>query len=132
MTEKNKKKLFVAILIILSVGFVYWGLWRKWQIEKRYKITVGQLYHYSFGGRGNAGGFWVDFKITIGGKQYNSSTRYLTDDFNCNNDFIGKTFPVVYSPDHPSISSMLIIPSDFARYHYAYPDSLNWVKKYIK
>lgn len=131
MVKKNKTKLFVVIFI-LTVGLIYWGFWRKWQIENKNEITVGQVYHYSYAGRGNAGGFWVDFKITINGKEYHSSTRYLSEDFNCNNDFIGKTFPVVYNPGHPSISSILIIPSDFAHYNYAYPDSLNWVKNYIK
>ena len=132
MTERKKTRLFVVVFILLSTALVCWGYWRKLQIETKHEITVGRIYHYSYVGRGNGGGIWVDFKIEINRKEYNSSTRYLTDDFNCNNDFIGKTFPAVYNPDHPSISSILIIPSDFARYNYPFPDSLNWVKKYIK
>lgn len=131
MTEKRKTRVFIILFLISTLVYVGWGFWRKWQIEKSHTIVVGKIYRYAYGGRGNAGGFHVDFKTIVNGKEYDASSRYLTSDFNCSNDFIGKTFPVIYNPKHPSISSILIIPSDFARYNYQYPDSLNWVKKYI-
>jgi hypothetical protein len=132
MNERKKTRLFAIAFAICALAFIGWGFWRKWQIVKSHKIGIGKIYRYTYGGRGHAGRFFVDFRTTIDGREYTGSSTYLMEDFNCNDDFIGKTFPVVYSPEYHSISSMLIIPSDFARYNYPYPDSLNWVKKYIK
>ena len=132
MNENRKSALFIILLLVGCVIFVAIGFWRRWKIEKSHKVDIAQIYNYTYGGRGNAGRLYVDFTMNIKGKEYKSSSGYLTTDFNCNKHFLGKTFPVVYNPDNPSISSILIIPEDFARYGYSFPDSLKWVLQYKK
>ena len=132
MKGKNKRILFIVLLVGLGVVFILWGFWRKWQIEKSHQISSGRIYNYYYGGRGNAGHFFIDFILNIQGKEYKGSSTYLMKDFDCDRKFIGKTFPVVYNPDNPSTSSILIIPEDFSRYGYSFPDSLKWVLQYKK
>ncbi len=46
-------------------------------------------------------------------------------------EFIGKYFPVMYDPKFGT-SQLLVEPDDFKEFNLPYPDSLNWVLKYIK
>jgi hypothetical protein len=52
------------------------------------------------------------------------------NDFRGNRDFEGKYFPVMYDPKLGS-SQLLIVPSDFKKFHIPFPDSLQWVLSYI-
>lgn len=42
------------------------------------------------------------------------------------NDFLGKTFPAMYSPNK-DILNILLTPKDFEKFKMPFPDSLNWV-----
>ena len=41
-------------------------------------------------------------------------------------DFIGKTFPAMYSPNKNNLK-ILITPADFKKFKIPFPDSLDWV-----
>jgi hypothetical protein len=43
-----------------------------------------------------------------------------------------RSFPAVYVPNNPSISSLLITPDDFKKFGYDFPDSLVWILPYLK
>ena len=45
-------------------------------------------------------------------------------------DFIGKTFPAMYSPNKDNLE-VLITPKDFKKFKIPFPDSLNWVIPYV-
>jgi len=49
-----------------------------------------------------------------------------------NDDFVGRYFPVMYSPNLGGQSQLLITPDDFIRFNLPYPDSLKWVLVYLK
>ena len=46
--------------------------------------------------------------------------------------FVGRSFPVIYNINDPSMSEILVFPSDFAKFKLKYPDSLEWVNKVFK
>jgi hypothetical protein len=45
--------------------------------------------------------------------------------------FSNRWFPFVYKKDETSLNRILIEPSDFKKVNLPFPDSLNWVKKYV-
>lgn len=45
---------------------------------------------------------------------------------------INKEFPIIIDSLNVSNSYILVSPSDFNRFNISFPDSLNWIKKYIR
>ena len=134
MNQKNIKIVWILFLILLTAGIVVYALRAKKHLERNNLITVATIHSCQNGSRGNAGGFFLNFTITVVGKDYNSSSSYLNNElsfFAAEKYFVGKTFPAVYSPSNPSVSSLMITPKDFARYNYSFPDSLHWVLQYF-
>lgn len=132
MTRKNQHLLYTTAILILTGSFIYWGIWRKSQLKNQHDVVIGKIYSFSYNARGNAGCFFVNFRYQIKEKEYCASKGYLTSDFHHDEEFVQKHFPIVYNSQHPSIASILIIPADFAQYNFIFPDSLNWVRKYIR
>lgn len=46
------------------------------------------------------------------------------------NDFIGRSFPVLFKKDDPSVNELLMSQVDFRRFNKPFPDSLRWVMEY--
>jgi hypothetical protein len=135
MNQKFRDIISRSILLAICLAGVLWGITRRTNLEKNHKFSVAYTYDCSSGGRGNGGGIYIDYIITLDGKKYKSSSRYLTDEISiddCRNYFIFKTFPVAYSPSNPSNSQLLIRPKDFEHFGVSFPDSLAWVLKFIK
>ena len=134
--NKRTGNVLAAILIFgFCIGLVAYGFWAKRKLENRHQLTVALTQKVTGGGLGNAGRLFLDYTLEVKGKLYKGSNVFLTNELNWNDAeqyFIKKTFPSVYNPDNPSISLMLITPKDFSRFGYKFPDSLNWVKSFIK
>jgi len=123
------------ILIVLCIAAGTWGIIRQKTLKNNHKVCVAYVYKYTAGGRGNAGGIWIDYTIGINGKTYNGSSLYRMSDMSSStvaNSVLYKTFPAVYNPANPLLSSLMIIPKDFKKYGYTFPDSLNWLLHYLK
>jgi hypothetical protein len=45
--------------------------------------------------------------------------------------FEGRFFPAIYEPK-TGLNELLIFPDDFEKYKIKFPDSLNWVRPYLK
>ena len=134
MSQKNIKIAWVVFLIIGTIGIVVYTLWAKNNLKKNHLITVATIHTCQNGSRGNAGRFFLNFTITLNGKEYSSSNSYLDNElsfFAAEKYFVGKTFPAVYYPSKPSLSSLLVTPKNFAHFGYSFPDSLNWILQYI-
>ncbi|MCW3075354.1 MAG: hypothetical protein JWP69_2423 [Flaviaesturariibacter sp.] len=68
-----------------------------------------------------------EYEFVYNGKSYlNSSLAGVTN----SSEFIGKTFPVRFSPESGK-SEILITLRHFEKYNLTYPDSLEWVKNYF-
>ena len=131
MTSKTKRYLLGLLLLVFIVGMVTWGFIQRTTIRKSHALTTARVYRYSSGGRGNAGGTWIDFTINVNAKTYSGTTRFLTSELSgttIEKYLLHKTVPAVYSPENPSISHLLLRPKDFERWGYQFPDSLLWVE----
>ena len=135
MTQKKANTVLGILLLTFCLIGSIWGILRKNTLEQNYKLTIAKPISFTAGGRGNAGGIWIDYLLDINGKQYKGSSRYLTNEItteNLRNFILFKTFPAAYSPSNPSNSSILITPRNFTNYGYTFPDSLTWVLQYFQ
>lgn len=103
------------------------GILRQKKLNEGHILGQATVYDYSIGGRGNAGGVWLDFAFTINGETFRSSSLYSSTELDAsfiNKHVIRKTYPIVYNQDNPAIAHLLLLAEDFKKYGYAYPDSL--------
>src|SRR5450755_4868221 len=98
---------FIVAAILLSGLFIWFSLSRK-QLLKDRKISVARI---------------------EGSSALSSSEINFQE---VKSFLLNRTFPVIYSPNYPKNNYILIRPEDFNRFNYSFPDSLNWVLKYIR
>ena len=78
------------------------------------------------------GDFSIVYSFTFNGRQYKNDYTYSELLLRYQNNFDGKVFPVIYLPEDPTINYLLVTPNSFKEYDKSFPDSLNWVKLYMK
>jgi hypothetical protein len=72
------------------------------------------------------GGIHINYEFYYKGKKIKGSGLYFIRN-KYMNEFENRTFPVIYTPDNPTLKQMLIMKSDFNDFDLQYPDSLKWV-----
>ena len=124
-----RKKIVIGSLKILLFAFcgayIFWGFYDRNKLQKKHLLTIGKIDNLS---QGKGSSLSVHFTFYAKGEVRENSGGYTTSDFSSsdfNNYFLGKTFPVVYNPDDPSISAIMLFPKQFKLYGYQFPDSLN-------
>lgn len=117
---------FVSICIII-------GLKSQCNLTSKHLLGIAKIGACGVGG-GRTSGFWIDYTLEVNGERFENSSLYDIDELTIpmvRKYFIGKTFPAAYYPSNPSNSHLLILPEDFEKFGYKFPDSLNWVKVLI-
>jgi hypothetical protein len=135
MNAQRKNRILGFLLLVFCAAGVIWGIFRQNRLKGNHKIGMGEVTDFTSGGRGNAGGIWINFVLTVKGREYKGSSRYQTSqisDHDLRNHILNRSFPVAYDPSNPSVSSLLIIPKDFSRFGHPFPDTLTWVLRYFK
>ena len=128
-------KVIGYIVILLFVFIVIYTTVRRYNLKTEYLIGQGVIVKAAGKGGKSAGGFNVDFYLSLDGKRYKGSNLYGFDQINApmiNRFFIGKQFPVAYYKNNPHNNQVLILETDFQKFNLPYPDSLNWVKGLTK
>jgi len=135
MRLKKINTVLGLMLIVLCIAAGTWGIIRQKTLKNKHKVCVAYVYKYTAGGRGNAGGIWIDYIIEVNGKTYSGSSLYRMSDVSSSTVeryVLHKTLPAIYNPANPSLSSLMIIPRDFNNNGYTFPDSLSWLLPYFK
>ena len=128
------KFLGYTIFIALIFGF-FWAEVGQCNLKNKYLIGEAVIINADARGGTSSGGFWIDFVLIIGDKYYNGSSMYHLNKLKVRmvrKFFIGRRFPVAYYRKNPNNNQLLILESDFQKFHLPYPDSLNWVKDLTK
>lgn len=121
-----KRNFVVAIIIaIVLIGFYLWGSWANYELEKNGILLNATTSHWVYGTKTRG----LEYVFFYKGKEITYDNPF--EKFVGDKDFENKNFPVMYDPKSGS-SQLLIEPSDFKRFKLSFPDSLNWVLKYIK
>jgi hypothetical protein len=122
---KNKNKLAMIIFFVL-VGFcVTYALIRVNDLKKNGIIVRGKILGTGFSAKSSV--MLFDYEFQYNGRWFkNDSPSGVTNP----EEFVGKMFPVYFSPKTDR-SEILITPRHFGRYGLPYPDSLEWVRRYL-
>ena len=127
MTQRQKNFLYGGLLLGFCVVAGTIGIIRQKKLNASHILGQATVYDYSIGGRGNAGGVWLDFVFAVDDKTFRSSSLYSTTQLDASfisKHLIKKTYPIVYNRDNPAIAHLLLLAEDFKKYGYVYPDSL--------
>jgi len=122
----GKQNLISFIIIVITLGG---GLFLTYYYSNDLKhngvIVTTKILNVNSGGK-MPGGF--NCLVKYNGKLFErpSGTSIYRGRF----DFVGKTFPAIYSPNTNSLK-ILITPGDFEKFNIPFPDSLKWVLSYI-
>lgn len=118
-----------AFIIYVIVTYVFAS--RQASILLKYhKITNGVIVECKFLPK-TGGDTKIFYQYIVNQKLVNDDRRSPLKDYKSAKKLIGKNFPVVYNDENSELSYLLITPQEFEKYGYTFPDSLNWVLKYI-
>ena len=124
--------LLVVVVLLFVIAAINFIKKKKFNNELRYQrsfvtgmVVKGQL-------RPKSGkSLDVYFTFVVNGKTFRSESLvngiYLKD---FNNNFLNRSFPVIFSPKNIEKNEILITPDKFKRFNLLFPDSLRWVLKY--
>lgn len=123
MRNQNKLALFIFIAFV-AICFSY-VFFRSNDLKKNGIIVNGKILNDVFATKSSVMQF--EYEFAYDGTYYKNNSPAGVTNFTA---FIGKIFPVRFSPKTGN-SEILITPRHFKRYEIHYPDSLDWVKKYL-
>ncbi|HEY5367860.1 MAG TPA: hypothetical protein VIJ75_02620 [Hanamia sp.] len=78
------------------------------------------------------GDFAIDYRFIVNGKSFEDQHSYSELLMRYQNNFLNRTFPVIYLPQNPSINYLLVTPQSFKEYNKDFPDSLQWIMQYMR
>jgi hypothetical protein len=122
--------IFILILLLLLVGFFV-----QKSVENRKVVELIKKSNYT---NGSFTGEITDYKKGSNGPYY--VCEYMVDGIiyralapvhmvrNLRPRLFSQPFPVIFDSTNHSNGRVLIFPSDFEKYHLAFPDSLHWVR----
>jgi len=117
--------LFIVVLLLISY---LRGCHNTKTIKEDTKIENGLIFNYHL----EYGGFKrIKYEFNYNNKHFEND-ELLNGDWVNASSLVNKWFPVVFSVKSPENNEMLITPDDFAKYNIPFPDSLEWVKQYVK
>ena len=129
---KKEKAVTILVMVFIIMVIIVTSIIRDSNTKKLIKhgvITIGLVYDVSLTYRGY---FDPHYTFTINGKQYKNDIDFIEILPRYQNNFINKTFPVIYFPEDPNINYLLLTPNSFEKYDKEFPDSLEWIRKYMR
>jgi len=79
--------------------------------------------------------YYVDYYFFVNQDRYNGvysiEKNIISKSFFIEN-FAGHRFPIIYCCNEINNNRLLILPEDFNEFNIPFPDSLNWVKQFIR
>jgi len=108
---------FKIVAFIISLFIVFFiklcADYNNRRLDNNHKLGLGTPFRCYANGRGNGGKLDIDFRIQVNGKEFESTKMFLTSKMSvvdCEQYFIGRSFPVTYYPPNPSNSELLLLP----------------------
>ena len=129
----SKMKKIVSVIILgFCIIWVVYGLYVGKRLREDHKIGTGTVISTNKAGRGKHGPY-LTYEYRIKEEFITAGNNWQEFEFSTSHYLVGRTFPVVYRKGLLGYDDYLLItPEDFKAYGYDFPDSLNWVLKYIK
>ena len=138
LTSMKKVNKYVAIgFCILTIIMIFYAQLiskpRLSRLKKNYIIDVGFTYSHIWGTWHKNSPPSLKYKYWINGKEYKDDIQIKKIRPSVLGiHFIYKSFPVAIDSTDLSNSKILVTPDDFKEFNLRFPDTLNWVLKYIE
>lgn len=135
MTFGAKNMLITGVVSTFAILWTVWGFWDKSKLNTNHKLQKGVITKCTYGGKGNAGHILMEYNFELQRKIFTGTYSILSSKITpleCEKEFVGKYFPLIFNPENPANSRMLILPKDFYSNQLSFPDSLKWVMGYVK
>lgn len=118
-----------AFAIYIIVSYIYFNHQAD-KLLKHHKSTNGTIVKCNFLPK-TGGDTKIFYEYTVNQILVKDDRRSPLKDYKSTQELIGKNFLVVYNDENNELSFLLITPQEFEKYGYSFPDSLNWVLKYV-
>lgn len=125
--EEKENILFFRIAIPVILLVVLLGVYFNFEIKRNAVFTTGKILSYSYATGKSSGTFQYEYvymnKLIKSNQTIGGVHSYRK--------FFEKSFPVAVS-SFTGRSEILVTPYHFKRFNISFPDSLNWVKEFIR
>jgi hypothetical protein len=124
------RKISLIIILILVIGYLTYAFYKRNQFHRDFKFTTGKVTSCSFLPR--SGGYnRMNFEFRVDSIPFKGSIQFKSFSLKtCNEQFVNKSFPVVYNPQDNDLNTILIFPEEFDKFHSSFPDSQKWVLQF--
>lgn len=132
--RNKRRKIFWTVIAVGAISFFLYQLFMapvKIKDLKENKIIIIGTITGTFNNQRNTGS-GLDYTFNINNKLYKGSTAYPNLSTSFCESLIGRSFPVIYSPEHISNNKMLLTKEIFKIYGMQQPDSLKWIDEYVR
>lgn len=122
-----KKRISVFLILVMLLSWICYGLFRRYHLDKYYKLTTGQINHISIGGYKNKNRD-VHYEYYINGRRLFGDNEIL----NCNNYttldlsrlIVNRKFFVAYDSIYTNQSIIILTEKQAKRFHVPITDTL--------
>jgi hypothetical protein len=124
MPKPNKSFYVTVLLIGICLAFI---LIAKHRLKSNGILLNAKTTNWASGANVSVD---LKYEFYYKGKKIDGANGF--EPFRGNRDFENRYFPVMYYPGMGGHSQLLVRPSDFKDFNLPFPDSLNWVLKYLR
>lgn len=128
--QKIRKEDIVGVSLFI-VALVVFGLWYTSREKSSYKlkgkIITGKTFSYEYDYKGR---LYLSYAYNVKGREYQQKTPFPEFTKGAEKALLNRTFPVIYIEDNPEESELLISKAGFDRLDMAFPDTLEWTRKF--
>jgi hypothetical protein len=111
---KGNEKIVMVVFMMAFIAIVWWmGNSRAKRLYEYGYWTKGVIVERGTDYKGRSA---FNYEFYVGGKKYNSQASGVGVRPGAFQDFIGKSFPVIYNSKDPTECNMLVRPSDFSSF----------------
>jgi hypothetical protein len=132
LNEAQKGKIAILVIIVLLVLLFLYSKFYSKALLNHFIVTKGIVTKAGFAAKVDG---YVNYTFSVSGELY-SGTGSLPNLRDIDDKFVivNKIFPVIVDTTSTLYSNnkMLFDSLSFVQYGLQYPDSLNWLKKYLK
>lgn len=127
---KKIGKTIPYIVIIIFIVILFKECKKNDALARNPMFATGTILHFSEDAKGSGGRITYVFKLE--GKEYKNVRAYGNIYTSQGYNFVNKSFPVAYEKNNVGNNQLLISPKQFDEINLPFPDSLEWVRKYMK
>jgi len=126
------KKIFLKYYPLIGIGsltifVIYLIVIPKFDFRNNGKFGIAKIYDFYFLGKQGSCSMYYTYKVND--FVYKQSTSIESIGIGQRSKLLYKYFPIIYNPEKPEESVILITKRDFEHYNINYPDSLKWVEE---